>query len=237
MRRLPGSTDEFIQGSGCARLRLARIGLAAQPIERARTTATPIEHLIVVVGENLSFDNLFATYEPPPGETVGNLLSRGIVNRDGSPGPHFADAAQREARFAIAIGDARDHRHAARAAATRARPTRTACRATRPTRAFRPICRTDRSGSPSTSTYTAPVGDPVHRFFQMWQQVDGGRHDLFAWVAMTSGRRLAQPRRSRVGHQPGRRRHGLLQHGQRRRAVLPRARARPMRSPTTTTSR
>ena len=35
--------------------------------------------------------------------------------------------------------------------------------------------------------YAAPVGDPVHRFFQMWQQFDGGRRDLFTWVATTSG--------------------------------------------------
>jgi acid phosphatase len=35
--------------------------------------------------------------------------------------------------------------------------------------------------------YSAAVGDPVHRFFQMWQQIDGGRHDLFVWVAETSG--------------------------------------------------
>ena len=66
----------------------------ASPIAR-RTTATPIEHLIVVVGENLSFDNLFATYEPAAGQTVGNLLSRGIVDKDGAPGPHFASITQR----------------------------------------------------------------------------------------------------------------------------------------------
>ena len=35
--------------------------------------------------------------------------------------------------------------------------------------------------------YTAAVGDPVHRFFQMWQQVDGGKRDLFVWVDETSG--------------------------------------------------
>jgi phospholipase C len=35
--------------------------------------------------------------------------------------------------------------------------------------------------------YLAPVGDPVHRFFQMWQQIDGGARDLFVWVAETSG--------------------------------------------------
>ena len=28
-------------------------------------TRTPIKHLIVVIGENRSFDNVFATYTPP----------------------------------------------------------------------------------------------------------------------------------------------------------------------------
>src|SRR5436853_7635414 len=60
-------------------------------------TATPIEHLIVVVGENRSFDNLFGTYRPKSGAAVRNLLSAGIVNLDGSPGPNFANAAQRRA--------------------------------------------------------------------------------------------------------------------------------------------
>ncbi|HEX7441742.1 MAG TPA: phosphoesterase, partial [Caldimonas sp.] len=52
-----------------------------------------------------SFDNLFATYRPPAGQSVGNLLSRGIVDADGRPGPNFARAAQREAvvreRYAV----------------------------------------------------------------------------------------------------------------------------------------
>ncbi len=31
------------------------------------------------------------------------------------------------------------------------------------------------------------TGDPVHRFFQMWQQYDGGKGDLLQWVAETTG--------------------------------------------------
>src|SRR5260370_14873818 len=49
-------------------------------------TATPIKHVIVIVGENRSFDHLFATYLPRPGETVNNLLSEGIINADGTAG-------------------------------------------------------------------------------------------------------------------------------------------------------
>src|ERR1700726_1290449 len=52
-------------------------------------TASPIKHVIIIVGENRSFDHVFATYEPKAGETVSNLLSRKIVNADGSPGPNF----------------------------------------------------------------------------------------------------------------------------------------------------
>jgi phospholipase C len=58
-------------------------------------TATPIKHVIIIVGENRSFDHLFATYVPKSGsEKVLNLLSEGIINADGSPGPNFAKAHQ-----------------------------------------------------------------------------------------------------------------------------------------------
>src|SRR5215471_9595750 len=57
-------------------------------------TVTPIKHVIVIVGENRSFDHLFATYVPKPGETVNNLLSEGIVNADGSPGANYSQATQ-----------------------------------------------------------------------------------------------------------------------------------------------
>ncbi len=56
-------------------------------------TATPIKHVIVIIGENRSFDNVFATYQPKHG-TVWNLLSRGIIHSDGSPGPNAGLATQ-----------------------------------------------------------------------------------------------------------------------------------------------
>jgi phospholipase C len=40
-------------------------------------TVTPIKHVIVIIGENRSFDHVFATYVPKKGETVDNLLSEG----------------------------------------------------------------------------------------------------------------------------------------------------------------
>jgi len=58
-------------------------------------TATPIKHVIIIVGENRSFDHLFATYAPQhKNESVLNLLSERIINADGSPGPNFAKAHQ-----------------------------------------------------------------------------------------------------------------------------------------------
>jgi phospholipase C len=58
-------------------------------------TASPIKHVIIIVGENRSFDHLYATYVPKhKRERVLNLLSEGIINADGTPGPNFAKAHQ-----------------------------------------------------------------------------------------------------------------------------------------------
>ena len=48
-------------------------------------TATPIKHVIVLIGENHSFDNIYGTYQPRKGQSVSNLLSKGIVNSSGMP--------------------------------------------------------------------------------------------------------------------------------------------------------
>jgi len=58
-------------------------------------TASPIKHVIIIVGENRSFDHLFATYVPKRGDAkIQNLLSEKIINADGTPGPNFAKAHQ-----------------------------------------------------------------------------------------------------------------------------------------------
>jgi hypothetical protein len=58
-------------------------------------TATPIKHVLIIVGENRSFDHLYATYVPKNrDERVLNLLSERIINADGSPGKNFAKAHQ-----------------------------------------------------------------------------------------------------------------------------------------------
>src|ERR1700726_1574002 len=59
-----------------------------------KKTNSPIKHVIVIIGENRTFDHLFATYKPRNGEYVDNLLSKGIIREDGSPGPNYAKAAQ-----------------------------------------------------------------------------------------------------------------------------------------------
>jgi phospholipase C len=66
---------------------------AATPAETTHTV-TPIKHVIVIIGENRSFDHVFATYVPKSGQTISNLLSRGIVEADGTPGPNYSLAAQ-----------------------------------------------------------------------------------------------------------------------------------------------
>lgn len=61
-------------------------------------TASPIKHVIVLIGENRTFDHLFGTYVPRgKHETVSNLLSKGIVNADGTPGPNFSLSQQFQA--------------------------------------------------------------------------------------------------------------------------------------------
>src|SRR5215472_14167561 len=59
---------------------------------------TPIKHVVVIIGENHTFDNVFATYRPPGRQHIQNLLSEGIVTKDGTPGPNFASASQLTAK-------------------------------------------------------------------------------------------------------------------------------------------
>src|SRR6201992_3927221 len=63
--------------------------LANNQPSRDDDTASPIKHVIVIVGENRSFDHVFATYVPKKGESVMNLLSEKIIKADGQPGKNF----------------------------------------------------------------------------------------------------------------------------------------------------
>jgi len=60
-------------------------------------TETPIKHVIVLIGENRSFDHVFATYVPKSRDSIHNLLSEGIIRANGTPGPNFSKAAQFQA--------------------------------------------------------------------------------------------------------------------------------------------
>ncbi|WP_234484198.1 alkaline phosphatase family protein [Noviherbaspirillum pedocola] len=159
----------------------------AAPATSPVSAATPIEHVIVIIGENHTFDNLFATYQAKHGQRVSNLLSKGIIKPDGTPGPMFGKSAQQQAdnRQVYKI----DPTHTG-AYATLPQPQTTYATGLPP-------------GVPDTRfpanlpngpfqitryvSYDAHTGDPQHRFFQMWQQYDEGRLDLFPWVATTIG--------------------------------------------------
>lgn len=58
---------------------------------------SPIKHVIVLIGENRTFDHVFATYVPRAGQSISNLRSKGIVNADGTPGPNFERSRQMNA--------------------------------------------------------------------------------------------------------------------------------------------
>src|SRR3979411_1296425 len=79
---------------GCSAATAGETGQMGGRHDHDQDTVSPIKHVIVIMGENRTFDHVFATYQPRQGEQVDNLLSRGIVNKDGSPGPNYGKAAQ-----------------------------------------------------------------------------------------------------------------------------------------------
>src|SRR5215831_15016938 len=99
-----GNERSRAKAAGCVATIAALIGSMGSPIQAGPDpdkavdkikTATPNKHVIIIVGENRSFDHLYATYVPKHGhEKVLNLLSEGIVNADGTPGPNFAQGHQ-----------------------------------------------------------------------------------------------------------------------------------------------
>ena len=99
MRHFKKSAAEILRG---ARVILAFVALMQSffgpLVQSAKAddnhTATPIKHVIIIIGENRTFDHVFATYKPKRGETVNNLLSEGIIKEDGTKGPNFALANQ-----------------------------------------------------------------------------------------------------------------------------------------------
>jgi acid phosphatase len=174
---------------------LAVIGTLSTSSSVLAESVTPIKHLIVVVGENVSFDTLYGTYIPPANQSILNLVSQGIVNADGTPGPNYAKAIQKQA---VNKGDQYS-----------ISPKRTTAYEKLPTPSKIGLLDlatfTFADGEPDHrfdslnlngpfqitkfADYMSGIGDPVHRFFQMWQQTGGDnrRHDLFTWTASTAG--------------------------------------------------
>jgi acid phosphatase len=173
----------------------------------AGDTTTPIKHVIVIIGENHTFDNVYATYQPPAGQHVMNLLSEGIVTTSGAPGPDVAKAVQQQATDTTTYQIA---------------PTTTGAYSTLPqpnTTYVSQACSGQAAGAPDgrfpASLPNAPyqitkyvpyfdshgayskfgtcefngayVGDPLHRFYQMYQEVSNGTHNLWTWVHETAG--------------------------------------------------
>jgi phospholipase C len=196
---------------------------------------SPIKHVIVLVGENRTFDHAFGTYVPKAGQTVSNLLSKGIINADGTPGPNFELAAQSQAaaQSTFFIAPASKTRYAVlpgpstSGAPTTTRPTappfQTIAQAAEETDidpADAALMTTGATGLPArvldtrianagalpdgpfrmtgpTMPYDAYTGDTIHRFYQMWQQMDcavgqasatnpsGCLSDLFPFTAIS----------------------------------------------------
>ena len=204
-------------------------------------TTTPIKHVIVIIGENRTFDHLFATYQPvKKGETVLNLLSQGIVKADGRPGKNYGSVAQFTAQDTtvyqispsgksqyrtlpaplagggytqtikgkkvdgqppfLTIADALTYENGLPPSYYKFLTTG----AVRASLLGKPDIRIFYDGKnvnmlpPGPYQLTPGVGyddyaeSPVHRFYQMWQQLDctasaGCQNDLFPWVEATVG--------------------------------------------------
>jgi phospholipase C len=194
-------------------------------------TRTPIKHVIIIIGENRSFDHSFGTFVPRHGQTISNLLSKGIVNADGTPGPNFSLSQQ----FA-ALDNGTYSVHPTKTAAyadtepavnTQGPPEAHftnfwTAHAVEPALWFEsyPLLLSGgdtalksgvvdprfpqplRSGVYQITKYVpydSYTSSPVHRFYQMWQQIDcdpakitannnsGCQSDLFSWVEATIG--------------------------------------------------
>ncbi|HZV67186.1 MAG TPA: alkaline phosphatase family protein [Telluria sp.] len=167
----------------------------------AGPTTTAIQNVIVIVGENQTFDAVFAAYQAPGGQTVKNLLSQGIINADGTPGPNFSLAVQNQGanQTAYTINPARGGAYpvlpqpeligvlnaSLQAQGGVPDPRFPANLPNGPFQSSK-YAAYALSGSNPLGNLT---GDPVHRFFQMWQQTggDNAKLDMYTWVAATAG--------------------------------------------------
>jgi acid phosphatase len=169
-------------------------------------TTTPIKHVIVIIGENHSFDNVFATYQPPSGNHIQNLLSEGIITKDGGRGPNWQKAEQLTAvntkAYTLTPKVTGVYKTLPRPNTTYVSP---ACSgqplfspdkrfpATLPNAPFQITnyvpyfdSHLEYAASGQCEFFGAYVGDPIHRFYQMWQQ-NAYNQRLYTWTANTAG--------------------------------------------------
>ena len=159
-------------------------------VAAAHSTTTPIKHVVVIIGENHSFDNVFATYQPPGHQHIRNLLSEGIVTKSGDPGPNFAAASQLTAKnttkYTLTPMITGEYTtlpqpnttyvvHACDGQAENSPDNRFP--ATLPNGPFQITkyvpyfdSHLEYAKYGQCELFGAYVGDPIHRFYQMWQQ-------------------------------------------------------------------
>jgi acid phosphatase len=168
-------------------------------------TTTPIKHVIVIIGENHSFDNVFATYQPPGHQKIWNLLSEGIVTKSGAPGPNFRKAAQLTASntktYSLNPKITGGYKPLPRPNTTYVSKACDGRNVFSPDKRFPanlangpyqitkyvPYFDDHIAYGGGCEFYGAYVGDPIHRFYQMWQQYGSHHGQLNTWVANTAG--------------------------------------------------
>jgi acid phosphatase len=170
-------------------------------------TTTPIKHVVVIIGENHSFDNVFATYQPPGHQHIWNLLSEGIVTKNGTPGANYASASQITAvntsKYTLTPKITGAYKTLPPPNTTYVSPacdglpansTDTRFPATLPNGPFRITASVpyfdshlEYSKLGQCELFGAYTGDPIHRFYQMWQQSAAYHDRLATWVINTAG--------------------------------------------------
>jgi acid phosphatase len=187
---------------------LAATAASAAPARPGQpATTTPIKHVVVIIGENHSFDNVFATYQPPRGQYIRNLLSEGIVTKNGNPGPNYARASQLTAvntkTYTLTPKITGKYKTLPAPNTTYVAPacdglpensTDTRFPASLPNGPFQITAsvpyfdsRVEYSSLGQCEFFGAYTGDPIHRFYQMWQQSAAFHDRLATWVINTAG--------------------------------------------------
>ena len=207
-------------------------GPLATSAQAQEDTQTPIKHVIIIVGENRTFDHLFATYTPTKGHTVDNLLSKHIIHADGTPDVNFSDAVQYSAEDRDKFHESPQSKSlydvlpAPLVGGPKVAPISNLTDAAKSENGlpsdYLVFLTTGGTGQTSrtpdqritnvndlmpgpfqltsdTFPYDAYAASPVHRFYQMWQELDcnadyatywnpsGCKADLFPWVETTVG--------------------------------------------------